>query len=59
MEMVRTTTNMYNHGWDKRNGGNISLLLDEADVAEYLDLNTVIRNIPTGFKAPALDAVQY
>ncbi len=55
VEMVRTTTNMYNHGWDERNGGNISLLLDEADVAEYLDVNVVIRDIPTYFEAPSLD----
>lgn len=55
VEMIRTTTNMYAHGWDERNGGNISVLLDEADVAEYLDVNAVIRDIPTGFEAPALD----
>ncbi len=55
VEMIRTTTNMYAHGWDERNGGNISLLLDEADVAEYLDLNNVLRTIPTGFEAPALE----
>ena len=55
VEMVRTTTNMYNHGWDERNGGNISLMLDEADVAEYVDVNAVLRVIPTGFEAPALD----
>ena len=55
IEMVRTTTNMYAHGWDERNGGNISVLLDEADVAEYLDVNAVLRDIPTGFEAPALD----
>ena len=30
VEMIRTVTNMYAHGWDERNGGNISLLLDEA-----------------------------
>ena len=54
-EMVRTATNMYAHGWDERNGGNISLLLDEADVAEYLDTTYVIRTLPTGFEAPALD----
>ena len=29
VEMVRTATNMYQHGWDERNGGNISVLLDE------------------------------
>ena len=55
VEMIRTTTNMYAHGWDERNGGNISLLLDEADVAAYLDLNNVLRTIPTGFEAPALE----
>jgi len=54
IEMVRTTTNMYAHGWDERNGGNISLLLDEAEVAEYVDVNNVIRTIPTGFEAPSL-----
>ncbi len=55
VEMVRTITNMYQHGWDERNGGNISVLLDEGNVAEYLDVNAVIRDIPTGFEAPALD----
>ena len=47
-ELVRTCTNMYAHGWDERNGGNISLRLDEADVKAYLDTETVIRTIPTG-----------
>ena len=55
IEMVRTITNMYAHGWDERNGGNISVLLSETDVAEYVDVNNVIRDIPTGFEAPALD----
>ena len=32
VEMIRTATNMYGHGWDERNGGNISLLLDEAEL---------------------------
>ena len=54
VEMIRTTTNMYNHGWDERNGGNISLLLDESDVAPYVDTNAVLRTIPTGFDAPSL-----
>ena len=55
VELVRTCTNMYAHGWDERNGGNISLLLDEADVQEYLNLSRVLRTIPTGFEAPALE----
>ena len=54
-EMIRTTTNMYNHGWDERNGGNISLMLDEAEIRDYPELSAVIRTIPTGFTAPELD----
>lgn len=50
-EMKRTTANMYRLGWDERNGGNISMMLDPNEVAEYLDLNNVIRTIPTGFVA--------
>lgn len=53
-EMKKTTANMYRLGWDERNGGNISMLLDESQVAEYLDINKVIRTIPTGFNADKL-----
>ncbi len=45
-EMCETTANMYRLGWDERNGGNISYLLKEEEVAEYLDLNNVLRVIP-------------
>jgi rhamnulose-1-phosphate aldolase len=56
VEMVRTLTNMYAHGWDERNGGNVSLMLDEADLRDFLDLKAApIRNIPTGFRAPELE----
>ena len=55
MELVRTCTNMYDHGWDERNGGNISVLLDEGEVSEYLDRGSVLRRIPTGFSAPELE----
>lgn len=30
LEMTRTVTNMYDHGWDERNGGNVCLLLEES-----------------------------
>ena len=53
-EMKKTTANMYRPGWDERNGGNISYMLEEDEVAEYLDLNNVLRTIPTGFDATAL-----
>lgn len=53
-EMCDITENMYRLGWDEKNGGNISYMLDENEVAEYLDLNNVIRTIPLNFKADAL-----
>lgn len=55
IEMVRTMTNMYRLGWDERNSGNISLLLDRDQAAQYLDLDGPGRDIPTGFGAPGLD----
>lgn len=54
-EMVRTISNMYAHGWDERNGGNISLMLEESQVTDYLNPEAVLRTIPTGFEAPELD----
>ena len=45
-EMCETTANMYRLGWDERNGGNISYLLKEEEVSEYLDLSKVERVIP-------------
>lgn len=55
VEMIRTLSNMYDHGWDERNGGNVSLMLEENDVKEYLDVRNVIRVIDIGFGAPALE----
>ena len=53
-EMVDITANMYRLGWDERNGGNISYMLEEEEVAKYLNLNNVLRTIPTGFDAKSL-----
>ena len=54
VEMIRTVMNMYDHGWNERNGGNVSLLLEEPQVKEYVD-SAVLREIPTGFSCPALE----
>ncbi len=53
-EMAEITSNMYRLGWNERNGGNISVLLGEDEVAPYLDVTRVLRTIPTGFEAPEL-----
>ena len=55
VDFVRTASNMYRLGWDERNGGNISLLLEASDLCDYLDLENVIHTIPTEFTAPELD----
>ena len=54
IDIIRTATQMYDHGWDERNGGNISCLLTEEDVKPYVDIDHVLRVIPTGFCAPTL-----
>ncbi|MDY6017893.1 MAG: class II aldolase/adducin family protein, partial [Oscillospiraceae bacterium] len=41
--MCKATANMYRMGWDERNGGNISMMLDNDEVSEYLDINKPIR----------------
>lgn len=53
-EMVEVTSNLYRLGWDERNGGNISYLLKESEVSEYLDTTKILRNIPMNFDGTAL-----
>lgn len=48
-EMIRTAEEMYRHGWDERNSGNISLLLD----GSFPEL-PVKRVLPMDFEAPEL-----
>ncbi len=53
------TSNMYRLGWDERNGGNISLNIDEKEAAEYLDLNDVKRTFEISFDASYLAGKLY
>lgn len=53
-EMTKTTANLYRLGWDERNGGNISYLLKEDEVAEYLDVHDVKRTVPMIFAGTEL-----
>lgn len=53
-EMLETTANLYRLGWDERNGGNISYLLEEAEILPFLNPNEVIREIPMNFDASEL-----
>lgn len=53
-ELAAIADNMYRLGWDERNGGNISYLIPEKEVSEYVDVTNVIRTIPLGFDAAEL-----
>lgn len=53
-EMSEVTSNMWKYGWDERNGGNVSYLLDKAEVAKYIDIQRVLRVIEPAFPVDAL-----
>lgn len=53
-EMRRLAANLYRLGWDERNGGNISIILEENEVLEYLNPQDILREIPMDFDASAL-----
>lgn len=53
-EMMKTTLNMWNLGWDERNGGNISYLLEESEVKEYVDVDNVCRKMDLPFTVKEL-----
>lgn len=53
-EMIEVTSNLYRLGWDERNGGNISYLLEENEVLPFLNPTEVIREIPMIFDATSL-----
>lgn len=48
-EMAEITQHMWKNGWDERNGGNVSYLLEEEEVAQYIDILHVIRKIKPAF----------
>ena len=50
-EMADVTANMYRQGWDERNGGNISYLIDDEFLTKFSDVKKVLRTIPLGFSA--------
>lgn len=53
-EVCEVTKNLWNNGWDERNGGNISYMLDEEEVKFFLDLNHVIDEKELGFQIKEL-----
>ena len=50
-EMMEITNNMYHQGWDERNGGNISYMIDEEYIKVYFKKEEFLRDIELGFTA--------
>lgn len=58
-ELKDIASNMYRMGWNERNGGNISLRIDESQAAKYIDINHVDRLIPLDFDAAKASGQYY
>lgn len=57
--MVKATTDMWEKGWDERNGGNVSLRLTDADLAPYIGAVKSPRNLPLSEALPELAGQSY
>lgn len=53
-EMCDITLKLWEKGWAERNGGNISYLLKEEEVAPYLDTQQVISEVALPMPFPEL-----
>ena len=54
-EYCDTIDNMYRLGWDERNGGNLSYILLEDEIKDYIDLNNKNRFLPLTEALPELE----
>lgn len=52
--MCNVTRDMSSKGWCERNSGNVSCLLEENEVCDYIDIDNVLRTFDIGFDASAL-----
>lgn len=58
-EVSEITSNMYRQGWDERNGGNISYLIDEDEIRKFFPTDKYIRDIELGFTADEICRNKY
>ncbi len=54
LRMLEAEKRMADMGWCERNSGNISYLLEEAEISQYLDVQKVTSTIAIGFDASPL-----
>lgn len=58
-EFAKITFRLYEHGWDERNGGNVSYRLTGEEVAPYEDTKTALRHIPIDFDGKDLAGMYF
>ncbi|MDO1604851.1 rhamnulose-1-phosphate aldolase [Lactobacillus sp. YT155] len=58
-EVKKITFRLYDHGWDERNGGNVSYRILEEELANFSDINEVKRNIPIDFDGKDLSGMYF
>lgn len=58
-QMRKITNGLYTHGWDERNGGNVSYRLLESEIKPYADTGKVLRNESIDFDASEIAGQYY
>lgn len=58
-ELSHITLRLYEHGWDERNGGNISYLLTSDEISMYEDVHKVLRKVPIDFECKELTGMYF
>ena len=53
-DLCDITFSSYEHGWDERNGGNVSIRLTEDDLKDFDDISEMKREYELGFDASAV-----
>lgn len=53
-DLIKTTQLIYQSGWAEKNSSNISVMIEESDLKEYLDIDKVIRVIDLTFDISSL-----
>lgn len=53
-KLCEVTYKSYDNGWDERNGGNVSVLLEESEVSQYEDVAEIKGSYELGFDASAV-----
>lgn len=58
-EVRKITFRLFDHGWDERNGGNVSYRILEEELTNYDDVREVKRNIPIDFDGKDLAGMYF